>query len=185
MAFLERAILFQVAKKKAPPTAYERAIRYLAKRSHSRKELAVKLSRNYDEPEVKAALQRAEAHGYLDDRQYALQRALLSRLHKNWGDRRIALDLEQHEIAQAVISEALETAAGERPESVALQSIVDRWVESKGAPRSLSRLKKLHDRCQRLGFPPDAIRQLLSPYFRMMSRTENPQDGSGDELKES
>ncbi len=180
MAFLERAILFQVANRKTPPTAYERAIRYLAARSHSRRELAVKLARNHDEPEVKAALQRAEAHGYLDDRQFALQRALLSRLRKNWGDRRIALDLEQHAIAQAVIREALETAAGERPEGEALQSIVDRWVESKGAPRSLSSLKKLHDRCLRLGFPPDAIRQRLSPYFRMMSLTGDPEGGSGD-----
>lgn len=64
-----------------PPsgTAFDAAVRLLARRAHSRRELARKLSiRGFSREDIDAALTRCDDHGYLNDA--ALARRLAERL---------------------------------------------------------------------------------------------------------
>lgn len=137
----------------------------LAKRAHSSFELRRKLKSRHSPDEIEEALSKLVRQGFLDDAQFALQRARLCRLDKAWGDRRIKLDLQSHKIGGAAIAKALAAAESEQGESQALQRIVDNWLRLRGRPETARELKKLYDRCLRMGHRPARIRACLDPYF--------------------
>ena len=87
------------------PTLRERALKLLARREHSRKELARKLAEHTDDPrEIERTLEECEARGWLSE-----QRAVEQLVHNRrprFGMRRIERDLE----ARGVSGEALAAA---------------------------------------------------------------------------
>lgn len=149
-------------------SAYLRAVAMLAKRAHSSFELRRKLKSRHSSREIDEALSKLVRQGFLDDAQFAVQRARLCRLDKAWGDQRIRLDLQSHKIAGASIAKALATVEEEQSESQALQRILDNWLRLRGRPENVRDLKKLHDRCLRMGYRPELVRTRLAPYFRSL-----------------
>ncbi|HSR50355.1 MAG TPA: RecX family transcriptional regulator [Acidobacteriota bacterium] len=158
------------SKKSSSPkgkSAYMRAVGLLAKRAHSSSELRRKLKSRHSDAEIEEALKKLEGQGFVDDAQFAAQRACLCRLDKAWGDRRIELDLQQrHQIKERDLAQALEAAEAEQPEQQALERIVQNWLRLRGEPSTVRDLKKLHDRCLRLGHRPDRVRSRLDAFFR-------------------
>jgi len=72
----------------AAESAYEQAVRLLARREHSRRELARKLAeRDFPEAEREAALDRLEREGLQSDERFAEERErAAAALHKRFGE---------------------------------------------------------------------------------------------------
>ncbi|MGH8273455.1 MAG: regulatory protein RecX, partial [Gammaproteobacteria bacterium] len=82
-----------------PPDAEEVALRLLARREHSRAELAAKLrSRGIDEGEVERALNRLEAEGALSEARF-VEQLVRVRLRQGYGPLRIRRDLAAKGVA--------------------------------------------------------------------------------------
>jgi regulatory protein len=87
------------------PTLKERALKLLARREHSRKELARKLAEHTDDPlEVERTLDECEARGWLSETRAVEQ--LVHNRRSRFGLRRIERDLQ----ARGVSGDALSTA---------------------------------------------------------------------------
>lgn len=153
--------------------SYERALRLLAARSHSRMELRRKLLRRSDTSsrQVEDILERLESQGYLDDEAFAYQCAL-GRRRKRWGLTRIARDLRSRGIEAGIIERIVERVGRETQESNVLQEVIQRWIEKSGTPQTASQLKKLYDRCIRLGYSPEPVRRQLAPFFETIDWNE-------------
>lgn len=83
-----------------------RAMRYLARREHSRAELKAKLLPHVQEGEdLEAELDRLVLRGWLSDARTADQ--LVNQRRARFGTQRIAHELRQKGIAESLISEAM------------------------------------------------------------------------------
>ncbi len=92
--------------------AYERAVRFLSRRAHFRRELEAKLRRrDHPEGEVVEALERLTRSGYVDDRQTARQYARGRLERKPQGFLRLVADLQRKgadpDLAREVAREVL------------------------------------------------------------------------------
>lgn len=84
---------------------------YLARREHSQAELRVKLlSKDIDEREVEATVKRLAEQGLVSDERFA-EAFTAARARKGQGPVRLRLELEQREVAAALIDAALVKAA--------------------------------------------------------------------------
>lgn len=93
------------------PTLRERALRLLARREHSRAELARKLSLHAEEPaEVETVLDEFERRGWLSERRVVEQ--LVHTRRSRYGARRIERDLRQKGVSEEAVSAALSELKG-------------------------------------------------------------------------
>lgn len=163
-----------------PRSAYESAVRFLAARNHSRRELERKLLRKFDPDEVSQALSRVEQQGYLDDRAFAIQRAKSLRMRKRWGDLRIASDLANLGIADSLAEAALLAVNAEHPQEDALTAAVEAWLRLNGRPKSMAQVKRLFESCIRLGYPGEAVRRRIGPFLSEAEWDSQPSPPLGD-----
>jgi regulatory protein len=147
---------------------YNRAVRLLGRRAHGREELRRKLIRSTNRSDVCEVLDRLEEQGYLNDRDYALQRAASRRRLKHWGNLRIARDLKRVGLGARMIELALRRLDEESAEEESLRQVTASWMKIKGTPESASDLKKLYDHCLRMGYPAGMVRAELSGCFRQI-----------------
>lgn len=109
-----------------PKTLMARAVAYLARREHSRLELARKLSRYLAEgestEEIDRVLDRLQEKGFLSDQRYAHVRARVR--SQKYGNVRLAMELRAQGVDNDVISQTLENI--EEPEIVRAQRLWDR-----------------------------------------------------------
>lgn len=88
-------------------TALHKAVGFLARREHSRKELRHKLAaRNYGDKEIEQALQRLMEKGLQSDRRFA-EACVRSWFERGHGPLKIAVQLEQKGIDAMQIEEVL------------------------------------------------------------------------------
>ncbi len=140
----------------------------LGRRAHGREELRRKLIRSEDRPAVDEVLQHLEEQGYLNDEDYAIQRAASRRRLKHWGKLRIACDLKRVGLGARMIELALLRLDEESDEEESLRRVAASWMRIKGTPESASDLKKLYDHCLRMGYPAGMVRAELSGCFRQI-----------------
>lgn len=152
---------------------YERALRYLAHRSHSRLELRRKLLKSGAQEQVERLLHTLEDKGLLDDKTFAIQRAMHQRQKRRWGSYRIRQDLKRLGIDARIIHQVLGQVKETKTETASLQEVIQLWVKKAQEPRSLSQIKRLHDHCLRLGYSPSLIRDRLQPFFQSLSWQSN------------
>ena len=156
---------------------YQRALRLLARRNHSRLELHRKLGRTHPSDFVEEILDLLEEKGFLNDRTFALERAQFGRKRRLWGDLRVSQDLKKFGIDARMIEQVLKQVNQETGEAESLQEAIDLWVNKSGEPNTLPPLKKLHDRCIRLGYAPHMVRQQLGPYFDNLEWSRKDEHG--------
>ena len=149
---------------------YSQAIRFLARRAHSREELRRKLRRKGNPEEVEEVLARIEELGYLDDEDYACLRAKSQRLLKRWGNLRIRLDLKSRGLDAKIVDLALSRLEAELPEVESLHQLTQSRIRSTGSPGTFSQLKKLFDYCIRMGYSPEQVRSELEEHFQNLKR---------------
>ncbi len=89
-------------------TPMERAMRLLAMRAHSEKELAAKLRKyEYPFPVIRETVENCRRHGFLNDELLAKD-GTRSLSERGCGARRIRQKLQQRGVPHALIAEALE-----------------------------------------------------------------------------
>jgi regulatory protein len=137
-------------------SAYDQAVKLLARRAHFRREIVQKLAqRRYPHEEIDEALGRLEARRYLDDAD-ASRRFVEGRLTRGgYGRARLAAELGARGVDDAVVREVLDELLPEDEMPAALEE-ARRWRRSgKTGPASLAR------RLERRGFSPPTIVEVL------------------------
>lgn len=93
-----------------------RALRLLARREHSRQELARKLAPHTQEPgELEDVLDRLEAQGWLSERRVVEQ--IVHARRSRFGARRIARELAEKGVGEEAVAAALKTLKNDEIES--------------------------------------------------------------------
>jgi len=151
------------AAKSPPPTAYQRALRRLARRDHSAADLRRALmERGHSEQEVEDALVRLRKERYIDDRDFA-ERFARSRLaHAGLGRGRIRQGLRQRGIGRADGEAGLAAALLDVDERAALDRLARRYFRLHVRSEPEQRLPRLWAFLLRRGFAPGLVRERLT-----------------------
>jgi len=105
--------------------AEKKAFRLLTLRAHSEKELAAKLDeRGFSEGVIAGVVQKCRELGYLNDREFARQRARELAVNRLLGDRRIVLDLREKGIPESLSRQAIGEVRAEIGEEKALEIVL-------------------------------------------------------------
>jgi regulatory protein len=145
-----------------PASAYEAAVGYLARRSHSRQELKNKLFRkSFPGREIYQALDRLEELGYVDDRKFALEYARYRLRQSPRGKRLLTMELIQRGVAREIIDELLPDVFEEFPEDGLVANLVAKWRRARGDNFAGDDIAKLARSLARKGFDWDVIRRQI------------------------
>jgi regulatory protein len=108
--------------------AEKKAYRLLALRAHSEKELSEKLRKGgFSAPVVSGVIEKCQELGYLNDGNFARQRARELAVNRLAGNRRIALDLIERGISEEFCRQAISEVRAEISE----EDAVDRLLRKK------------------------------------------------------
>lgn len=147
------------ARAKEPPTLLQRAVAALARREHSRAELARKLKRQLpegaDPSEIDRVLDGLARKGMLSEARFAA--SLVRSRAERFGAARIRHELEQHGLAPELIAQATNELAKSE-----LTRARDIWRKRFGAPprNEAERAKQLRFLAAR-GFATDVILRVV------------------------
>ena len=146
-----------------PPTAYQRALRRLARRDHSVAELRrALLDRGHDAAEVEAALERLRRERYLDDAGFAERFARSRMAHQGHGRLRIRQDLRERGVDRGVTEAGIAGALREVDERDVLDGLARRYWRQHPGVEPQRRLPRLWAFLLRRGFAPGLVRERLS-----------------------
>ncbi len=144
------------------PSAYDQAVKLLARRTHFRRELEQKLvQRRYPSDEIDEALDRLEGRRYLNDED-ASRQFVEGRLSSGaYGRTRLAAELAARGVDSGVASAVLDELLPE-DELPAAREEAARWAgrSGKGDPAALAR------RLERRGFGAGTIATVLREHGR-------------------
>ena len=139
-----------------------RALRYLARREHSRAELEAKLARHVDDTpqataaaRIAAALDDLSAHGLIDEARVAA--SVLNSLAPRYGERRLKQTLQSKGLDPELVAATLQQARGSEFERAR-----DIWRRRFGAPPvdAAERARQMRFLAGR-GFDGDVIRRVV------------------------
>ena len=140
------------------------ALRYLAYRMRSREEVQSKLAgRGFDGDVIKKVVDRFCDLGYLDDRNFAGQRAKSLAADRLWGNRKIAATLREKGIPPDLIEAAIAGARGEKSEQHAIRELVEKRLRSQPVCEvfSYKGKRRLVQSLTGRGFPVNTILDVL------------------------
>jgi regulatory protein len=165
-----------------PPTAYQRAIRRLARRDHSVAELRqALLERDHPPAEVEAALERLRSERYLDDTGFAARFARSRMAHQGLGRLRVRQGLRQRGVDRPTIETGIAGALREVDEREILDALARRYWQRRARVEPSQRLPRLWAFLLRRGFAPGLVRERLCalwPRWRDALDGLEPQDAA-------
>lgn len=142
-----------------PKLALEAAVRMLELRDHSTGEITRKLRGNgYSEAVVKAACDRLQTAGYLDDLRFA--QGMLARYQKKYGLLRIKRELFMKGIAADIVEEVLSQGDGDAQLDAAILQAQKTLRKKSADPQADYR--RAYAALARRGYPPDMVKKALS-----------------------
>jgi len=133
----------------------EKALRLLARRDHSRAELARKLREDGEADEIAALLARFEECGLLSDSRFASQ--FVSSRAARFGTRRLQYDLKQRGVADADVADALANVGDD--ETARARAVWARRFDAR--PADAKSWAKQARFLQSRGFSADSIHKVL------------------------
>jgi len=146
-----------------PPTAYQRALRRLARRDHSVAELRrALLDRGHGEEEVEAALDRLRRERYVDDTGYAERFARSRMANEGHGRLRVRQDLRRRGVDRRTVEAGIAGALREVDEKGVVDALARRYWRQHAAVEPARRLPRLWAFLVRRGFAPGLVRDRLS-----------------------
>ena len=147
----------------SPKEAYQAALRFLARRSHSRWELFTKVTRKgFSRRDINQALDRLEELGYLNDRAFALEYSRYRLKQSPRGRKLLALELVKRGIPRELIESVLSEVYQEFSEEDLISGLVEKWRRAHPGDVSDTEIKKLSQSLGRKGFGWEGIRQGVS-----------------------
>lgn len=148
----------------ATAEAIRGALRYLATRPRSRREVELRLEKKGLGPAaIEAAIERCDALGYIDDRAFAAAYARDRIRLRPCGERRLLADLASRGVGEADAAAGIRTAF--RDEDVSEEDLLER--EASRQVRRLGRLepevagRRLYRALMRRGFPALMVRRWM------------------------
>ncbi len=133
----------------------ERAVNLLARREHSRAELARKLAPYGEAAEIAALLDDLERRGQLSDARYT--EALLHARSGKYGSRRLV-----HELREKGVGDALIGAAADLLREDELASARAAWTKKFGVlPADVRERARQYRFLLGRGFPPEIVRRVV------------------------
>jgi len=176
---IDPATLGELTSEIAGLRTYDRALRLLAARGRSIRELRRRLlAAKEPEEHVAAAIERLEAIGALNDEDYARQVARSQMVGRGYAPRRLKQELAKRGVARDVADRAIETVMTEdaAPGSfgaeagVDLGETIDRLARKKARGLATldpeTRSRRLYAFLARRGYDSDDIRRVLSTLAR-------------------
>jgi regulatory protein len=146
-----------------PPTAYQRALRRLARRDHSVAELRrALLERGHEPEEVEAALDRLLRERYVDDAGFAERFARSRMARRGQGRLRIRQDLRLRGVDRGASEAGIAGALREVDERTIVDTLARRYWRQHAAVEPARRLPRLWMFLVRRGFTPGLVRERLS-----------------------
>ena len=146
-----------------PPTAYQRALRRLARRDHSVEELRrALLDRGHDVEEVEAAIDRLRRERYVDDTGFAERFARSRMANQGHGRMRIRQDLRRRGVDRRTVEAGIAGALHEVDEKAVVDGLARRYWRQHAAVEPEKRLPRLWAFLVRRGFAPGLVRERLS-----------------------
>lgn len=144
-------------KEKKPPVLREQALACLARREHSRTELARKLAQSgHVEEDIAALLDDFEARNWLSDRRFAESYVADHRARS--GPLKLAFELRQRGVADSLIEEVLAQTRDSE-----LERAREVWRKKFGTPAASAQEKAKQMRfLQGRGFSMETIRRTLN-----------------------
>jgi regulatory protein len=135
-------------------SAYQRALRRLARRDHSEAEMRGALQNaGYAEEDVEATLARLRAERLLDDASFASRFAASRIRHQGLGRHRVRQTLRQKGVTKTVAEAGIVEALAEVSEAGALDALARRYWRQRTREEPERRLRKLWVFLLRRGFP--------------------------------
>jgi regulatory protein len=145
-----------------PPTAYQRALRRLARRDHSAAELRrALLERGHEAGEAEAAIERLRRERYLDDAGYAERFARSRMAHQGHGRLRVRQDLRLRGVERRTVEAGIAGALREVDEEALLDGLARRYWRQHASVEAGRRLPRLWAFLVRRGFDPGLVRERL------------------------
>jgi len=143
------------SKEAGGPGLRERALKLLARREHSRAELARKLSPHGEVDEIAALLDQLEARKQLSDVRYA--ESLTHVRAGKYGSRRLAHELREKGVGEGLIADAVaEARAGD------LAAARAAWAKKVGAaPTDANERARQYRFLLGRGFPAEVVRRVV------------------------
>lgn len=153
--------LYELIQQSDARRAQEKALYLLEHRNHSKKELTDKIARTAASREAaKAAADRMEELGLIDDEAFAREHAREMFLRKRWGPGRVKQELRLKGIDGELIDELLEEYGSEEAALENIRAVLERkyvgWEEDEKVRR------RAFAALQRLGYSYDLIRRAIS-----------------------
>jgi regulatory protein len=146
-----------------PPTAYQRALRRLARRDHSVAELRrALLERGHEEEEVDAAIDRLRRERFVDDTGFAERFARSRMANQGHGRFRIRQDLRLRGVERRVVEAGIAGALREVDEKALVDGLARRYWRQHAGVEPERRLARLWAFLVRRGFAPGLARERLS-----------------------
>jgi regulatory protein len=146
-----------------PPTAYQRALRRLARRDHSVAELRrALLDRGHDEEEVEAAIDRLRRERYVDDFGFAERFARSRMANQGHGRMRVRQDLRLRGVDRRTVEAGIAGALREVDEKSVVDALARSYWRQHAAVEPPKRLPRLWAFLVRRGFAPGLVRDRLS-----------------------
>jgi regulatory protein len=146
-----------------PPTAYQRALRRLARRDHSVAELRRALiDRGHEREEVEAAIDRLRRERYVDDTGFAERFARSRMANQGHGRLRVRQDLRLRGVDRRTVEAGLAGALREVDEKGLVDVLARRYWRQHAAVEPEIRVPRLWAFLVRRGFAPGLVRERLS-----------------------
>ena len=143
--------------------AYQAALRFLARRSHSRWELFTKVTRKgFSRSDINRSLDRLEELGYLNDRAFALEYSRYRLKQSPRGRKLLAVELMKRGISRELVEEVLSEVYREFPEEDLISGLVEKWRRTHPYEVTDAERKKLSQSLGRKGFGWEQIRMGIS-----------------------
>jgi regulatory protein len=145
-----------------PQSAYQRALRRLARRDHSVSELRRALAaRGHGTREVDEALERLKRERYLDDASFAERYARSRLAHHGQGRALIQQGLKRRGVAREASEAGIRSALDEVDERAVLESLARRYWRQHARVEPARRLPRLWAFLVRRGFAPRLVHERL------------------------
>ena len=144
------------------PSAYQRALRRLARRDHSEQEIRrALLEKGHEGAEIDEAVTRLRRERALDDDAFASRFARSRMAHSGLGRNRIRRDLRARGVASRVVERGLREAAQEVSEPELLDRVARRYWSAHATDEPMRRVRRLWAFLLRRGFPTGLVQERL------------------------
>jgi regulatory protein len=143
-------------------SAWQGALRRLARRDHTEAEIRKALAKSHPEAEVDEAVRRLRQAGYLDDAGFAARFARSRLAHQGQGRYRIRQALRAKGVAGAPAEKGLAAALAEVPEAGVVDEMARRYWRRRTDDDPRRRLRRVWAALVRRGFPASLVSERVA-----------------------